>query len=45
VTWHDYAVTDDERDAKVDRVLAMLDELLPIVRKLLKHPMLARWLK
>jgi hypothetical protein len=38
-------VTDEDRDAKIDRILAILDRLLPIVEKLMRHPMLSRFLK
>jgi hypothetical protein len=29
---------------KIDRILATLDRILPVVEKLLHHPMLKRWL-
>ena len=37
-------MTDEERDAKLDQVLTILTRILPVVEKLLKHPMLKRWL-
>jgi hypothetical protein len=40
-------MTEDEHRellAKVDRLTSQLDRILPVVEKLLRHPMLARFL-
>jgi hypothetical protein len=32
-------------DERLNRMLDLLERIMPVVEKLLKHPMLARWVK